>query len=1676
MLQNPEEWELTDADVEEVRQGIADRTAELEKLGVAVAKTDSKEDDQAVTQALQAAKPEIEQSKTSNNGKPDMAALDAAIINALQNAQSDAKAANDQLDISDIEIVDDESGDGDATEDGESDESLISSLKDSLSSATNSVTSTVSQLASEEGREQVATELVNMAKDPDVLATAGDLSGYAAIIASLAGVGPLASTLKAGSYTAKVGEINQLLGQNKSPEAKQALVELGIEAGIDLIPWGAVFNKVPGSKNVVSKISSEAMKIPAVKNALAKVSGKVTAETVETIAKAVTVELTKMVASGDSEEPEASEEGTQAAVEAIETKVPENVEGIQPADVEEAEEELKPEIEADPEKQANAEELKTKVGKKKMAKEKDAQYEKLKNKWLAAKKALRGSNMADPSVEDIQNLLASELNRRFEIYNNASKWEDLVELGHDVPVDQDFGEWKTQNIESIRKYLVTDAAARIGKIDNIEDAESELDSGFEETVKIEDSINNIADNDTSGGDVGGADVQGQTDLETIAKILPELKGKFPNLFKFQGFVKNLAQALMGGSSDASDADGDGVDADGNAQSSGINATSNIEDDTKSGDVGSVEESLSGIYLTEETDVTDTGVNDQPSDTTGQPLDVADAATLKAELDELRKILEPKKINVEELLPQDLKDALAKAPETDVEGEPKTAEQAAEDGKQAGVSDAQKEQAEAVEIYAALIQPMDNFFSTEQAERLGFMEQFLLESQSKMLWNLIGDLTLIAEKGKAKAFTKRKEKEEAGVSDKPAPAPEAEVEQTAEPEVQAEAIGDFFKRDKEPVEISKEDQISLKTDLKALLQTLRATKSMIKSYEDNMTKVSVDPGLDGSALKEQLDQYLPMVQKSIAKIVERANEAFIKATELNAPKEEPEVSQPADDSSPTSEPSTTQESMINAIYEAMQPVFEDMSLMEEDSRDETINFVDGIYNEMRAIYAPVGGGEDSTGLRGFMETGDRARSIQQAEKMLELATKEDFIKLFPGGRIGEGGMPATVNAATETMNREIKKLVLIMRDVVTLASKSAIPHSKLVEIVNSLTTISKSLYNSFGAKMMISGESLAQIETRLGEDEGNKSLTSQETKPGMMDKLGGLAAKAGELGGKALDKLKQMFSWMSDEMAELFSKFFGEEVTTLVKIENSDLSPEQQEAMLKELAESLKWYETLDDENRKSIDALVKHLINRIGRDTLKQLNYPAVVSESITDDERSQIGKFTNSAEQTFGKKLSTEITKFLHRAEENTKGLLIKLMLNDQDSFITYLTSMFKVKEKIGEEAATDLVASSQKNASNDPVSADVESEDDDETTDSKVEPETSKPIDWYNSLETNEQESAITFATNFLNLLRNSEKIPYLIKEGYEPFFNNLKGKYGDDTIGKEISTALNSMKGKSKSIIMNLMEKQPEQFSQFVYKLTTSDDLGKAIFGDIPDQPKPKSPSKTDLQKNKKKELLDYIEKTTGISWMLNAHYLRDSFVNDKSVLKGYKGMERKSKTLNPAQKKCLIMWVMELDKRLQQEQSVKEQKTHPSDSFAMEFKSQLKNVDIKSSMTTEELFRHVRDSLSKASNNSSEDSFWLNQMKDNKKETAAMLATLVHVHRRRDGYDGLYTMVYQKFPENTSEADIIKMYNDVVDYGERLPTDEDYEARKSAEKEDPSDFTLQEALKPIIEKMLNEHYNH
>lgn len=1276
-----------------------------------------------------------------------------------------------------------------------------------------------------------------------------------------------------------------------------------------------------------------------------------------------------------------------------------------------------------------------------MTKPTDEQYEKLKDSWLNFKNGIK-NNTGDNSIDNSKELLRRELGRRLQAYKKATTWSDLEELGHTTPegaTDATLKQWKDANMGKIEKYFGTDAETRIGNIGDSEELAKEIDSGVNATVEIENSINNVAANDDSAGDVGGAEVSNVDNF--IAQFLTD-KGsnidQFPILFANDTFKDLFSKALQDASPEPSNnASGERVQAD--IEDAYV---SNSPETINDWETEELEESLSGIYLAEEDEVSDTPA---PTDDkkSGSPLSTVDAGKLRDEIQKLQGVLQQsekdkvKTINVADLVKQafgEIKDA-----ESDEEPAPKTTEEAQQEGNEAAEIDSQKESATFAETYAKLIPSMDNFFSTEQATKLGFMEQFLLESQSAMLWDLIGNLTVIAEKGKARAFTKQQEKEESDISG------EGSVE--AE-EAMQEGIGDFFKRDKEPVEISKEDQISLKTDLKALLQTLRATKVMVTSYEENMTRVSVDPGLDGSALKEQLDQYLPMVQKSIAKIVERANEAFVKATKLNAPKEEPEVTQPAEGDNAEE---MDQDQMVEAILEAIAPALDGMhGLQEDNGRDETINFVDSVYNEMRAIYAPVAAGEDSEGLRGFMEAGNRAKAIKQAEAMLELATKEDFIKLFPGGRIGEGGMPATVKGAIGTLTREIKKLVMIMRDVVTLASKSTIPHSKLVEIVSSLTTISKALYNSFGAKMMISGETLEQIEERLGKDENNKSLTDTPSKPGLMDKVK-------QFGSKLFNKIK---SWFQNNAGDVLN-YLGDKFLDLfaTKIEESGLDEDEQEEILTAMVEIVSWFDSLDNEKKIAVGMFGNNLIRIRG---INEVSIPSIkkLGDEIETDKKKVLQAFMDLSKEQ--------------------QSIIEDVMRTEREDLVNYLKEILRIKEKLGDEVAKELVGPTfGDDAGTSDDLSDEKPESDKQPTPNKVE----QSLGWYQELEGSEREAAQAFATNFLNSLRKSNKVSYLVSESFSRRFSEKLAEIFDvEDLVDEMNQAINSVDGDLRKKVIKLMKESPEEFATFVYDLSTSDELGDKIFGEPEEKNSIRLPPELIKQGAKYRELEDLIGK---VDKFFEKFYFGKSYEvrSTQMDLEELRSLEKQKKGV-------FLDWVWSIDKRLKK-LSLKESedKEHPADKMIKRIKA-ITKINIETSDFLDIINNALTDAVKRndkgdSGSNNSLRSYWIGKINENPGKMAYRLGYFLNVYREHD-INGLLELSSGKLSRSKPE-EIEKMYLKVKNFddggdasGEDKKFEFDVQNVKPWNKSNPYKFgkkdSVEESLKPIIQKMLKEHYNY
>jgi len=1221
----------------------------------------------------------------------------------------------------------------------ESGESLLDKVKAGFGSAMDSVDT-------EEDREAIAQAVIDFAKDPDNLSAASTIASLGSAAASAAGLGGVAAVLNGGSYVAKISEINSLIEQGKPEKAKEEVTGLAISVAIDVIPWGAALKKVPGSDKAIAKVTAEAMKIPAVKKiseeavkAAVASGGRLSSEALGKVAKTAV----KYVAS-KALNPYSGEESEQATVtltsntpklqqfaNAVAQLNPEqekqlaNVirkeldkaqteavgwqdlpQGLQSFDntlsmfipTEGGGFSLKPEISnIIPINDENGEAQTFEVSNEELVEEEAEQNvqkiekeveEIMSNDKQTKAKALSGVTLLSDEFKRVQKIYQDRINKgqgvrpddikngavetmkivleNFEVFDSwdavarGGYWKKAIQTRKDANQLEDFGEWKKRNLPLMEKRIEK-AIKEISDIENedsmVEDLQGimgdfALDLG--QSMVNSDSNFELSTDDDSDG----AQVQGETDLETIKKILPELEGKFPKLFEFKGFVKNLLQALMGDSNDSSnDSDGSNKaeieDTDANLSQPEIN---NYESDV------SLEESLSGIYLNEEEG--EDQVDDKDDAGTGSPISVEDATALRNEFEELKGILDQRNINIDDLLTEPLRKALEMTPEeepapepeqgTDEEvGETPSVEESQQQGEDAAQQDANLPNIEFAEAYREYKEALDGFFSVDSND--GFMDQFLLKYQSKKLWEAIGILTKIEsgvldkagedETGEMQAFTKAKEKEEAGVTQ--------------------EGIADFFKRDKKP-EISKEAKTELRTSLTGLLQAIKSLKAMMNSYKDNMTRSSANPKLDGSALKKSLMVYMANLQDNIASIVERCYIEQQRLTQLQTADitlDDENATDNADQSSNSEpqdpQPSEMSEDLYESILEAIAPALDGVYLMEDADRENKIEIVRGQYELMREVYI--------SSLSSALETADRATAMPNAREMLEHAQKEEFISLFPSYVGTYNGKPVSIDDAIKAIQGLVKEFIETMKNVITLAKGQLLEENSLTKVIDDLGMLSQTIENYFGIKSKIPEDLKKKVEKLLAQRKEDQSLSNEARKPGS-DILG----KAKELGGKFFNKIK---SWFQKNAGDVLN-YLGDKFLDLfaTKVEEAGLDEEEQEEILTAMVEILTWFDSLDNEKKTAVGMFGNNLIR------IRGINEVAIPSIKKLGDEI-----------QTDKKKV---LEAFMDLSKEH-QSLVEDVMRTEREDLVEYLKEILRIKEKLGEEVAQGLISLPELDAS---------------------------------------------------------------------------------------------------------------------------------------------------------------------------------------------------------------------------------------------------------------------------------------------------------------------------------------------------------------------------------------------
>tara|TARA_R110001632_G_scaffold13764_5_gene47011 strand:+ start:1024 stop:5901 length:4878 start_codon:yes stop_codon:yes gene_type:complete len=1194
LLSDPDEMPL---DKEGYREDIEEYTKKLEQMGVEVATSPSIKDDKAFVKSVTDSKPEIEKAADAVKAAGDdgfaetFPDLDAAIMASLKGSKDAATAANDELDLSDIEIED--------AEEPEQDK------RDPIDKAL----------------EWVETdEAANLFADP------------------------VANTLAIGDSLGNLG--------------------------LDMSPYGSI-----NPDDILSQPKEDVIAV-----------------------------LKQAKDSGDSqvEEP-ATEEGTAAAVEAIQDEAPVEVANIQPADVEAAKEELKPEIEKDPQKEAKAEELTNKVENKKMAKQKDAVVKKAQDSWNKWKNEAFKETTDDEgklvlsNIENAEGLFRQELERRLNIYLGSDNWGDLAELGHQVPEDgtlESLNLWRSNNEEELKKYF-EDVSKRMSSVKNLDaqNAPNEIGNRVDglaaDALKIQNSIDSAAAaEDVSNDDVGGATVGGTTPAQEIQKVIKDLDEnapEFPTLLGNDRFAELLFAELKKAAPEqpnSNTVDVNDANVSGTANSSDTNLDSNkVTGAPNSNDSRQtpVSEALSGIYLAEE-EVREP-VDDKKAGETKPGMSVEEATKLRDEIQKMQELFKTSENeNIKSIVVMDLaKKAFGEIPEAG-EVEIPSVEEAIEQGQNAAQDDAESPDMKYKEMYKGFKEQMDTFFSLD-AKNDGFMDQFLLKYQAKALAELLGTLDDIIRGDVPK--------------DKEDNSGEARALSTA-----TQQADNNLNEDQEQ-SISEKGQLELKTRLVAMLKGLKSLKAMMNSYKKNATRSSANPKLDGSALKKSLQRYMSNLQINIKAIVETCYIEHSRLTQtqsddvnLNEPSGDKPTQPTADDTPPTVEPpqGPQNEQLYEAILEAIAPALEGVSLMEDTERGEKMEIVNTIYGQMKEeIYLPS--------MQSALETSQKETAMSNASEMMELAKKEEFVALFPTFTGSFGGKPQTIDQATDAIDGLLRDFIETMKKVIVLAKGATIDETTLSKVIEDLSMMSLMMQNYFGVKSLLDDDMQAKVEKMLAQREENQSL-SDDAKPSSERSSGGFMDKAKDLVGKGLEKLKQMFaklmewlkskkwsnilSWFDqNKIEDLLPEGSGVEldpdevIQTIKDFENEENALE----FLQDLEKSTNWYKDLDPRMKAIWDKFIKALSQ--DQNLQEAYNGFNVISSKLMKTEFKITEEMLNQA---------------LGKLEQTEQPMISDIIGNSYDLASSFIYHVLKGTIKLSETS----------DASNEPMSAEVENEDD--------------------------------------------------------------------------------------------------------------------------------------------------------------------------------------------------------------------------------------------------------------------------------------------------------------------------------------------------------------------------------
>jgi len=373
----------------------------------------------------------------------------------------------------------------------------------------------------------------------------------------------------------------------------------------------------------------------------------------------------------------------------------------------------------------------------------------------------------------------------------------------------------------------------------------------------------------------------------------------------------------------------------------------------------------------------------------------------------------------------------------------------------------------VEFAEAQKEQLETFFG-KNPKKASFMRKFLLRDQAKLLYDTMGALEGIANLDGEKLALTRNRPEKVTKPEEPTEDPKGdetkqnleeqdtsnvEMDDTAgdEPNEQVADTNNQAEPKQKKIKIDKRFRQYVKSDLQAMVDVMRDVRKLVVQYEKNATRSSVDPRYDGSRLKKKLTQLLEEVQEDIADMVQTMHKAY---------------------------PPLEMTFVDNNDELATEGI-----ILEDDGdaeRKAKIDFVEEVYNNAKREYLGQ--------LRVSLNSGDFAEAQAGAKNVYQILNNEKFLSMFPTNVI-RGGKVMTLKKATEAMSDVIQEFIEIVRDIVLLAKGEYVSPENIGRAKRKLRDISKDIEDMFKVPSQIDPKIKREIDKDTASKPDEKPFTN-----------------------------------------------------------------------------------------------------------------------------------------------------------------------------------------------------------------------------------------------------------------------------------------------------------------------------------------------------------------------------------------------------------------------------------------------------------------------------------------------------------------------------------------------------------------------------------------------------------